>query len=302
MISESIQKQRSHPLALVENKTSFAARDAELSIYDTFEQAKRVKLKSDQLLYCGMISGKKVMHLDNENYHKAFLPHESFILAPNQGVEIDFPVAQHHQPTTCLAIEISKGKINQVADQLNYIEPLPAHIGEWHYGNQMVHTAHNSETQALLSRIVHIFSENDPDRRFLSDLAVSELTARLLRHQTREMMLAFSRSEPDSDGMNRAIQHIEQTLDKPLDVEQLCKVAFMSRTKFYTRFKQLMGCSPSMFQQQMRIKRAEDMLKQGYSVTHVAYEMGFMNVSHFSRCFKQMVGVSPSHCKPLSLQ
>ena len=297
MINESLQKQRSRPVALVENKISFAARESELSIYDTFEKAERVKLKSDQLLYCGMISGKKVMHVDTENYHKAFLPHESFILAPNQGVEIDFPEAKLNQPTTCLAIEISKTKINQVSEQLNHVEPLPNFIGEWHYGNQLIHTTHNSETQALLSRIVNIFTENHPDRLFLSDLAVSELTVRLLRHQTREMMIAFSHNDPDHNGMNRAIQHIEQTLALPLDVDKLCKLSCMSRTKFYSRFKQIMGCSPSLFQQQLRIKRSEEMLKQGYSVTHVAYEMGFMNVSHFSRCFKQLVGVSPSQCK-----
>lgn len=297
MINESLQKRRAKPQCLVENKISFAAKDAQLSIYDTFEQAQRVKLQSDQLLYCGMISGKKVMHLDDENYHQDFLPHESFVLAPHQGVEIDFPEAQRQRPTTCLAIEIPKHKIIQVSEQLDRLEPLPDGLEQRHYGNQMIHTAHNTQTQALLSRIVHIFTENHPDRGFLSDLAVTELTARLLRHQTREMMIAFSRADPEHNNINKALWHIEATLGEPLDIEKLCQLACMSRTKFYTRFKHTMGCSPSAFQQQMRIRRSQEMLKQGLSVTLVAFEMGFMNVSHFSRCFKQVTGMSPSQCK-----
>lgn len=300
MINELVQKQRKQPYTMVENKISFAASDAELSIYDTFESAERVSLKSDQLLYCGMISGKKIMHIDDENYHKAFLPHESFILAPDQRVEIDFPNAQPHTPTTCLAIEISKDKVNQVAEHLNKSAPLPNEYDQWHYGEHMIHIPHNQETQALLGRIVHIFTENHPDRNFLSDLAVSELTARLLRHQTREMIVNFSRIDPSKNGLSRAISYIEENLHKPLDIESLCKIACMSRTKFFQKFKQVLSCSPSVFQQQLRIKRAQVLLSQGYTVTYVTFELGFLNVSHFSRCFKKFVGTNPSQYRAKS--
>ena len=37
--------------------------------------------------------------------------------------------------------------------------------------------------------------------------------------------------------------------------------------------------------------------KEGRSVTYIAFELGYLNVSHFSRCFKQFAGVSPSQCK-----
>ena len=59
MIKETITSRRQNPKVLVENKISFAGPETELSIYDTFEQADRVKLKSDQLLFCGMVTGKK---------------------------------------------------------------------------------------------------------------------------------------------------------------------------------------------------------------------------------------------------
>jgi AraC-like DNA-binding protein len=68
----------------------------------------------------------------------------------------------------------------------------------------------------------------------------------------------------------------------------------MSRTKFFQKFKQVLGCSPSNLQQQLRIKKAQTLLQQGYSVTYITFELGFLNISHFSRSFKQMTGVAPS--------
>jgi hypothetical protein len=44
---------------LVENRTVYESHEVELSIYDTFESAEKVKLKADEVLYCGMITGKK---------------------------------------------------------------------------------------------------------------------------------------------------------------------------------------------------------------------------------------------------
>lgn len=57
MISQHIENSRSSPKVLVENKVTFAGPESELSIYDTYEQAERVQLKSDQLLFCAMVTG-----------------------------------------------------------------------------------------------------------------------------------------------------------------------------------------------------------------------------------------------------
>ena len=297
MIIGKIKNNRHKPKVLVENKVSFAAHNAELSIYDTYQQAERVALHSDQLLFCGMVTGKKIMHANNDHYQQSFLPHESFVMAPNQTVEIDFPVAQLDKPTTCLAIEISKDKIQQICDHLNSNTAMPKAFGHWQYQDRLVHTHHNSETQALLNRIVQIFTENHPDRNYLVDLAVSELTVRLLRHQAREFIVSFSQNEPDHNGINAALTYINQHLAEPIDIDLLCKLACMSRTKFFIEFKNLLGCSPAAFQHQMRLKKAAQLILQGTRITQVCFDLGFTNPSHFSRSFKLFFGMSPSQYK-----
>lgn len=114
--------------------------------------------------------------------------------------------------------------------------------------------------------------------------------------------LSFSRKNPEHNGFNQALHHIETHFKDPLDIDVICKMACMSRTRFYQTFKQVMGCTPLLFQQKLRIECAAKMLSEGYSVTHAAVETGFVNVSHFSRCFKQYKGVKPSAVKPNNIK
>lgn len=297
MITQAIDSVRNPPKVLVENKLSFAGPESELSIYDTYQQAEKVKLQSDQLLFCAMVTGKKVMHSTLDNFHGEFLPHESFIMAPGSSVEIDFPIAQISQPTTCLAIEISSERVQQVSAMLNQQQPLNQAFGHWQYDNKLVHTHHNSETQSVLNRIVHIYTENHPDRSAMVALAVSELTIRLLHQQTREFILAFSQQEPDHNGLNAAINQIELHLNESLSIDELARISCMSRTKFFHEFKVHLGCSPMVYQLQSRLKKAGKLLKQGQQITQTCFALGFTNTSHFSRCFKKFYGISPRQYK-----
>jgi len=297
MISQHIDNSRGSPKVLVENKITFAGPESELSIYDTYEQAERVQLKSDQLLFCAMVTGKKVMHSDEERFNSEFLPHESFVMAPQSMVEIDFPTAQLAKPTTCLAIEISTDRINEIATSLNENTPINQEFGHWHYNSQLVHTHHNGQTQGLLNRIVQIYGENHQDRSAMISLAVSELTIRLLRHQTRDFMLSFCQQQPDNNGLTAAINYLEKNLGESLDINALARIACMGRTKFFNEFRIHFGCTPVAFQQQRRLKKAAILIKQGQQITQTCFGLGFNNASHFSRCFKQFYGLTPRQYK-----
>jgi AraC-like DNA-binding protein len=297
MITQAIDSVRQPPKVLVENKLTFAGPESELSIYDTYQAAKKVKLVSDQLLFCAMVTGKKVMHSTKDDFHGEFLPHESFIMAPGSSVEIDFPIAKLAEPTTCLAIEISSDRVQQVSAMLNQQQPLNQAFGHWQYDHKLVHTHHNSETQNVLNRIVQMYSENHPDRSAMVALAVSELTIRLLHQQTREFILAFTQKEPDNNGLNAALNYIALHIHENVNIDDLARISCMSRTKFFSEFKLHLGCSPMVYQLQSRLKQAASLLKKGQQVTQTCFALGFTNSSHFSRCFKKFHGISPRQYK-----
>ena len=296
MHTPRLDKKRQQLDVLIENKVTFAADNSELSIYDTYESAQKVALHSDELLFCAMLSGKKIMHVDSSQYHNAFLPHESFVMAPQQKVLIDFPQASLNTPTTCLAIEISKDKISAVSEALNMQQRI-ASDGLFEYTPDLVHTKHNAQTQQLLERMVHLFSEQGAERHYLIDLSLNELITRLLQQQSRDLLLASSQQLQLKGKISNAIEYIENHLAEDLDINELCKIACMSRSKFYQQFRLAFGTTPALFQRQLRLEKARSLLLKGEPIGSVCFGLGFNSASHFSRLFKQAFGIAPRECR-----
>ncbi|WP_299269400.1 helix-turn-helix domain-containing protein [uncultured Psychrosphaera sp.] len=287
-----LQHKRS-PVKLVENRVCFAGPHSELSIYDTYEQAEKISLKAESLLYCGMVSGAKVMHTQHLN-DISFLPHESFILSPNEEVFIDFPDAQLNKPTTCLTIEISKERVAKICERMNDLLAHSLPTGAFIDPNQPLHTFHTQATQQVLDRLTSHYIQDDPDRDLLVDFGVSELVTRILRHHGRDALLHFTRSAPDANGLTSVLHYIETNLALPLEPDELAKIACMSRSRFYQTFKLQLGCTPLEYQHQRRMNKAYQRLQEKQSVTAVSYELGYQSLSHFSRRFQQHFGISPS--------
>jgi AraC-like DNA-binding protein len=68
----------------------------------------------------------------------------------------------------------------------------------------------------------------------------------------------------------------------------------MSETKLKQLFKQTFGSTVYDYYQQARMEEVAFLLKQGKrSVAEVGYEMGFSNLSYFSRLFEKHYGLHP---------
>ncbi len=296
----SLAKRREKRQLLIENKLRFAGPESELSIYDTYRAATGVGLAADQLLFCGMVSGRKVMHDLRHQECELFLPHESYVMPPGDYVEIDFPDAREESPTTCLTIEIAKDRIERISERMRDVTKLEMVNHSWEYEPRIIHTHHTSDTQQLLEKMVSLYTQNNPDKEIMLDLSVTELIIRLLREQGRDVLLSYCQKNPDASGVTAAIHYLEQNLTTPLDVEQLCRKACMSRSRLYVEFKKQLGCTPGEFHQQLRLKCAADAIRSGKSVTDACYSFGFNDLSHFSRRFTRFFGCSPSSYKQKS--
>lgn len=89
---------------------------------------------------------------------------------------------------------------------------------------------------------------------------------------------------------------IHQRLNDPqLGVETLCLDVGMSRTQLYRKINALTGFGVNELIRTFRLKRAAQLLNQHWgSVSDIAYEVGFSNLSYFSKCFKEEFGTLPS--------
>ena len=287
------------PQQLIENRTCYAGPHAELCIYDTYLPATRVNLRSSELLYCGMIHGRKIMHNQPPGQSQCdprlFLPHQSYLLAPDTQVQIDFPEARLEDPTRCLTVEIARETVLKIAEPLQQDCPLPEHQWGTHaIAGQVFHTDHSQGTQSLLNRLFQLFTHNDPDRDVSIEFGIAELVSRLLRHQGRDFLLENSRRDPELNGIQASLAWLQGHLAEPLNIDKLSKIACMSRSRFFALFKKQLGCTPAELHLRLRLQKAATMLTQGASATRACFDAGFTSPSHFSRRFLQQYGRSPS--------
>jgi len=101
--------------------------------------------------------------------------------------------------------------------------------------------------------------------------------------------------------VNRAIDFVLQTLDQPLKLEVVAKVAGFSPFYFHRIFRLTVGESLLEFVKRVRLERALALLsrrtwatRRRPSLTDIAFACGFASSSDFSRCFKQRYGVPAS--------
>ncbi|MFA6102281.1 MAG: AraC family transcriptional regulator [Victivallaceae bacterium] len=97
-----------------------------------------------------------------------------------------------------------------------------------------------------------------------------------------------------SPGIVRAQKILANTKKSP-DMNKLAASCGMSRSSFYSLFKQVCGVSPRDYREIIALRRAQSLLENpGISVSETATRTGFPNIYYFSLRFKKFAGMSPT--------
>ena len=287
--------ERDHPARdLVENRTTFGAEHAEFAVYDTVRPAERVPLRAPNPLYCGMVTGKKLVHTEG-GAAIPFLPAESLVVPSDHTIEIDFPGASDEAPTKCLTIEIDRAHVRDAVARLNEAAPRARDSGDWDYDDATVcHFPSSPGIEHTVHQLVGLFVEDHPDKDVLIDLGVQELVVRMLRAEARRLLLEESDRRAARHGLAAAAELAKRRLGDPLRVADLARAACMSEPAFYRAFQNEFGETPLSYLTRLRMDRAERLLRHpARTVTDVALSVGFSSVSHFIRLFRDHAGQTP---------
>ncbi len=103
-------------------------------------------------------------------------------------------------------------------------------------------------------------------------------------------------SSVDERFLKKALDIIEAHIeDCDYEVIQFCADLGMSRTNLHRKLKAITGQSTTEFIRNTRLKRAALLLKNNAgTVSEIAYQTGFTNLSYFTKSFKDLYGVTPS--------
>jgi len=99
----------------------------------------------------------------------------------------------------------------------------------------------------------------------------------------------------EHDFLDRITKVIEENIsDEQFGVSELANEIAMSRSNLLRKVKKISNLSVSQFINQIRLKKAMDMLKEtSLTVSEVSYEVGFSSPSYFIKCFRDNYGYPP---------
>ncbi|MDO3624740.1 AraC family transcriptional regulator [Mucilaginibacter sp. BT774] len=150
------------------------------------------------------------------------------------------------------------------------------------------------EMQLLLKNIVSVDMNNSLNN-FYVQIKVQELIYLLFsKLSLRENTTFKNINSSDAEKLLVIRNKILSDLSTPPVLRELAKIASMSETKLKQLFKQTFGDTIYNYYQKARMEEAAFLLKQAkHSVSEVGYELGFSNLSHFSRLFEKQYGITP---------
>lgn len=81
--------------------------------------------------------------------------------------------------------------------------------------------------------------------------------------------------------------------DKKLSVEDYASLSGRSLSTFTRAFKRKYNQTPKQWIIRKRVEKSQQLLEKGMSVTDVAFEVGYQNVSHFIRAYQSIYHQTP---------
>lgn len=98
--------------------------------------------------------------------------------------------------------------------------------------------------------------------------------------------------------VGRALARIHEAPGMSWTVSELSKAAVMSPSRFAALFRQVVGQSPMVYVNTVRIDHACRLLRSGNtSISAIAYQVGYEDVTAFTRSFKRLTGETPARLR-----
>ncbi|GIV09995.1 MAG: hypothetical protein KatS3mg020_0454 [Fimbriimonadales bacterium] len=116
----------------------------------------------------------------------------------------------------------------------------------------------------------------------------------------RELVAFLCFTEPelvavhDDSRLRAALEYLQSHLSDPDVLQKASERLCVSARQCQRLFRVAMGCSPSEYLTELRLRRAATLLAStNLSVSEIALEVGYLSLSHFSRVFRERFGKTP---------
>jgi AraC family transcriptional regulator len=153
--------------------------------------------------------------------------------------------------------------------------------------------------RVLADRLIGEMFDANPDAQLkwegvLSELMMSVLHAFSSWRERKDIERANSRRSSDAR-IGRAIRFMRDNLGGGFSFDDVARASHLSRPHFFYLFKQCTAVSPAIFFNTLRMEEAFSQLSGAdMTINSVAGRLGFSEPHHFTRFFRQNLGIPPS--------
>lgn len=163
------------------------------------------------------------------------------------------------------------------------------------FGAPAVFPAENyEELYAEFSRIYSLWKKNTAQAQLELKSFLYSLFCRISSQNT---------NEEKSTIFEKILAYIAENISNAdLSVKSLCKVFYISESSLRRSFHKNIGKSPNDYILALRINKAKgELLNTSKNIKDISFDCGFSSPYYFSRCFANIVGISPTKYRTLTL-
>ncbi|CAN5368453.1 AraC family transcriptional regulator [soil metagenome] len=257
--------------------------------YDCPLEETKVGIWSDQNYFAYVIDGKKIWHTSENSYELT----RGKCIFVKKGAHI---VEQFFDTTFCIVLFFLTDQF--IADTLEESQQsVPA---KFQYSTSPISEIKSDDTiHAFFHSIIPYFFKAEEVNKNLLELKFKELLLNVIHNPENKELTEYFCSLKDESAEKLMRKVMEDNYCYNLKLEDYARLCGKSLSGFKRNFLSHYQTTPGKWLLQKRLERAQQMIRNTKeTMSEIAYECGFENVSHFSRAFKSAFGHAPRFYRP----
>ncbi|QKZ15285.1 AraC family transcriptional regulator [Spirosoma sp. KUDC1026] len=106
--------------------------------------------------------------------------------------------------------------------------------------------------------------------------------------------IQFAINPKEQERINRVCHYVEQHFESPVDVRVVADLVNLSVPAFCRYFKRMTRLTFTDFVNEYRVNQARHLLQSARPISDIGFAVGFNNLSHFNKTFREVTGQTPS--------
>lgn len=236
---------------------------------------------------CLLVEGEKRVYLGGEA--KTYDDSSFLCCTMPLPVEAEIPRASPSNPVLGLLLSLETPTMSETFVATEAAAQLEPEVDTSESTPGLVVSAWDEPFIDAVLRLLQLL--DDPcGRQVLAPSRLRELYFALLRSEAGGII---RRTFGASRDLGRALAFLHEHIGDAISINELARIAGMSKAVFHRRFKVMTKLSPLQFIKAIRLNNAAALIAGGMNIAEAADQVGYGSPSQFSREFSRQFGMPP---------